>query len=390
MDILEHQINDLKILKNKLEESLKDIVFEDDKTMDIMNRISEKMDKIKRCSQVSCKQIEELKSIIDVLKVHQGLSIKLNKSGDILEIMKILCKESLKINFCCGAAIYFYNKDKKQLKKVLSIRIGKKEEEKIKNVSYIKSIPSENAKRNFFVMPYIGMGHETGQEFSLVLTPLITNGLIFAVNIIKAKKSIVELFDNTLEIIQNMADMTSYVINNNRLLKKNELLSVTDVLTGLFNSRYLDQLLFESNNRHWIEESPVSLIFLDLDGFKAINDHYGHKMGSTALVEVAHIIKNITRDYLTFRYGGDEFVIILQNTDTKKTSEIAEEIRRTIEKHELLTLHGIKAKVTASIGLSTFPNLSSSPGKLFSDADTMMYMAKEQGKNRIVRMKKQI
>lgn len=159
--------------------------------------------------------------------------------------------------------------------------------------------------------------------------------------------------------------------------------SKTDALTGLYNRGYFDETLINEINRTKRYGTEFSLLFLDLDNFKIVNDTMGHKTGDVALKGVADLILTAKRSEDTAaRYGGEEFVIILPETNKMKALVIAERIRSRAEQMELP--HGEKKfRVTLSGGLATFPADGEDAAQLIQNADKAMYIAKSQGKNNI-------
>jgi diguanylate cyclase (GGDEF)-like protein len=166
------------------------------------------------------------------------------------------------------------------------------------------------------------------------------------------------------------------------LLRRVEALSVTDDLTGLYNSRYLNQVLRRESKRASRSGRPLSLLFLDLDGFKSVNDKHGHLAGSRALVEAAGVIRKCARETdIAARFGGDEFAVILPDTGSEGAVAVAERVQERIFAHRFLAVDGLDIHLTASIGVAAFPDVASSAEELIKAADTAMYCVKDAGKN---------
>ena len=163
-----------------------------------------------------------------------------------------------------------------------------------------------------------------------------------------------------------------------RLFQKTRELSITDEVTPLHNFRYFHQALereLKLVNRYG---GPLSLLFVDLDRFKPINDQYGHLRGSRTLREVGFLIRAAVRETdIPARYGGDEFVVILPQTDADSAKILAEKLRRLVEGHTFLQEEGINARLGVSLGLSTYPSEASSKEALIRLADKRMYEDKE-------------
>lgn len=157
--------------------------------------------------------------------------------------------------------------------------------------------------------------------------------------------------------------------------------SYMDDLTSLYNQRYLPAVFEREISRMSRYDKKFSVLFMDIDFFKRVNDTRGHWIGSRLLIEVAKLIKTCTRacDY-SFRYGGDEFVIVLVDTTPENSHKVAERIRKTIEQHEFV-VGAEKVNLTVSIGLAVFPDHAKSTVELIQLADQAMYDGKRKSRN---------
>jgi diguanylate cyclase (GGDEF)-like protein len=186
-----------------------------------------------------------------------------------------------------------------------------------------------------------------------------------------------------LKTFMMLANQAGLAIENSQLYELVIEKSHTDTLTGLWNHGFFQNQLTQQLKITKLEEQTLSLIMIDIDNFKIINDTYGHQSGDFILKQIANILKDSSReiDYAC-RYGGEELAIILTKTDKEQGSIIAERIRKRIEDHSFKNLKSNDhLKITVSIGLASFPNDSSCSEDLIAKADKAMYEAKFSGKN---------
>jgi diguanylate cyclase (GGDEF)-like protein len=188
----------------------------------------------------------------------------------------------------------------------------------------------------------------------------------------------------TQRALKVLLEPAAVAIDNALLLKRAEALSVTDDLTQLYNSRYLNMVLRRETKRASRSGRPLSLLFMDLDGFKGVNDTHGHLFGSRALVEAAQVIKGSARETdVVARFGGDEFALILPDTGGEGAFAVGERIRDRVAAHTFLAGDGLNIHLTASVGVATLPDVAASAEELMQAADKAMYHVKETGKNGI-------
>lgn len=186
-------------------------------------------------------------------------------------------------------------------------------------------------------------------------------------------------------LLQELARALSVAVRNAETFEKTKRLTFTDDLTALYNSRFMALYLDRELKRCRRMKSPLSLLFMDLDGFKSVNDTHGHLAGSRTLVEVGAVLEETVRDAdILIRYGGDEFVILFPETPLSGGLVIAERIRQVIGSTKFLQSMGIEARVSASIGIAAYPESADDVRGLITSADRAMYEAKALGKDRVV------
>lgn len=157
-----------------------------------------------------------------------------------------------------------------------------------------------------------------------------------------------------------------------------------DDLTGLYNTRYIEIAIGHELKRAQRYKLPFSLLFIDLDGFKPINDQHGHLSGSAVLKQVAHVIRDVVREIdIPIRYGGDEFVVLLVGATSQTGLLVAERVRRRIAQEEFKLVEKGVVRLTCSIGVASFPDHGHDLGSLLKVADDNMYQSKKSGKNRV-------
>lgn len=159
-------------------------------------------------------------------------------------------------------------------------------------------------------------------------------------------------------------------------------LAYLDDLTHLFNVRYLHLVLEREVRNAQQTQVPFSLLFLDLDYFKSVNDTHGHLVGSKVLVEAGRLLKGCVRDNdVVSRYGGDEYVVMLRGTDSGGALKVAERIRRTFETQRFAVREGLSVQVTTCIGVASFPEHARDKDTLIDFADRAMYRGKKSTRN---------
>jgi diguanylate cyclase (GGDEF)-like protein len=221
------------------------------------------------------------------------------------------------------------------------------------------------------------------ETHSVICVPLRSRlrvlGVIELVNVDMAHFSEQELF-----FLRALCDYAAIAIENARWVKKIQDLTITDDCTGLYNARHLYKTLETEVYRSARFGYQFSVLFIDIDHFKAVNDTRGHLVGSKLLAEIGNLIKAQLRliDF-AFRYGGDEFVVLLPQTGKDSALVVAKRLRDALRASSFCREEGLNLNVRASIGLATYPNDARDARDIIRQADEMMYLVKNSTRDNI-------
>ena len=219
----------------------------------------------------------------------------------------------------------------------------------------------------------------TGQGDEMIAKQVIQAGAYdyFPKNRI-GEESLLRVIINTLEKARLKREIKN-------AQEKIAMMSIRDELTGLYNRRYFNEVVEKEVSRAARYETDLVLCMIDLDYFKKINDTHGHLAGDMTLSEIAGMLKKCVRESdLCCRYGGEEFTVIMTNTDIKGAEKVSERFRKMVA-HRLFKYNSSKFHCTVSVGIAAFnPELKQSSTELLEAADYALYQAKAQGRNRVV------
>jgi diguanylate cyclase (GGDEF)-like protein len=217
---------------------------------------------------------------------------------------------------------------------------------------------------------------------SLICSPLkVKDGITGVLRLINKRREN-SFSDEDLKLLVSISHTIAMIFEQAFLYRKIDEVTVTDDLTGLYNIRFLNRSIemeIEMSQRYG---SLFSLIFLDIDNLKKVNERFGHLAGSRVLIETARLLQdNLRKVDVTIRYGGDEFVIILPQTSIEGGFLVAERLRKIIEKYKFLKNENTPINMTASFGVASFPGNADSKEALLKLADKAMFRGKFSTKN---------
>lgn len=327
----------------------------------------------------------ELKELVNLLRVSQTIANCLDLDRLHSLVVDALAKE---IGLSRGVSYFIEKSDVLELREVRGVSdsagplLG---EAALANFD----VHDENADNFVRISDFI----PAGSVFIDDTAEGIDKAIILSIRFKNVLQGVVVFFN---EAGQDLPDVINYK-NLNFLLDQSSLafenaarftsaknLLYIDELTGLFNYRFLEVALDRELKRAERYGSNLSVLFLDLDLFKNVNDTHGHLVGSKVLKEVGSLLTKSVREVDTvIRYGGDEYTIILVETGMSGAATVAERIRRSIETNDFLAADGYAIKLTACLGYSCFPDDAKTKTELLDLADRAMYHGKASGKNRV-------
>jgi diguanylate cyclase (GGDEF)-like protein len=221
------------------------------------------------------------------------------------------------------------------------------------------------------------------ETHSIICVPLRSKlrvlGVIQLVNVDMSRFTDAELF-----FLRSLCDYAAIAIENARWVEKIQELTITDDCTGLYNARHLYKTLETEVYRSSRFGYEFSILFIDLDHFKTVNDTYGHLIGSKLLAEMGYLVKAQLRliDF-AYRYGGDEFVVLLPQTSKDQALVVAKRLRDAMRASQFCKDEGLNLNVRASIGLASYPHDARTAHDIIRQADEMMYLVKNSTRDNI-------
>lgn len=336
---------------------------------------------VKKCLEVRhlLKENLELKSYVDLYSASQRIvsTIDADKIYSIsvetlMEIIKADCGVFIQKKEDSGEYVIKANKniDINNVKHIIKYLIDLMERvsdyPNVEKISLYNREEIEEIYRKITFMMVIPL-RQGEKNFGYILLFRFFNRISFSAREIKDAEFLMKNIVSSFVNIQQFSEIKN--------------LAYIDDLTGLYNIRYFEEVLKREINKG-TANNVFSILFMDLDHFKEVNDTYGHLVGSKLLVEVGRVIKNCVREHdITVRYGGDEFCVLLTQTGLDEAVRIAERIRKTVENHKFMSRESFNIHLTLCIGVATYPQHSTSMLGIIEKADNAMYAGKNSTRN---------
>ena len=217
---------------------------------------------------------------------------------------------------------------------------------------------------------------------SVLILPLLVRDAVIGSLALAARRR--DAFPNDVRpALQLLANQVAVAVSNAAVMSRLEELATTDGLTGCFNKRHFHDELTQRMHAATRFGHNVSLVIVDIDHFKKVNDTYGHHVGDVVIRELGHILKRMrSGSDLVARFGGEEFCVLCDQTTTEGAAQLAERVRVELGQTSFDTEHG-PLQVTCSLGVATYPDHATSQETLFEAADRALYAAKHAGRNQV-------
>jgi len=326
------------------------------------------------------------RKIFEVTTLYE-ISQQINYASSARDILQLILRKCIEGLAAGRGSILMFDEESGRL--IVDVAVGEGVEPVTKRIEFApgegvagrvfesQRMLLDNAPSEPDFKPYPG---ETGSAIhNIMCLPLmVEKRSIGVMNIVNKRGS--GFGDADVAFAGTMASQIALTIEKTRLYE----LSITDGLTKLFVHRYFQIVMDNELKRAKRYGSCVSLILMDIDHFKKFNDTYGHQMGDRVLSLTALILREAVRSIdVPCRYGGEEFAVVLPETDAQNTYSVAERIRKAVEAYDFPSLEGGILKVTVSLGIASFPEHGTEKADLIKRSDEAMYWSKESGRNRV-------
>ncbi len=336
--------------------------------------------------------LKEMTRTVNELRVFNEIGKALTSTLDVGEVLNIIMQNISKLLTPSNWSLLLVDEEKKELYFEIAVGEGS---DKLQNLRLpigkgVAGWTAENVKPllvNDVLQDSRWCQHgDNLTKFStrsIVCVPLVSKGAVLGViELVNSKPN--SFTESDLHLLESISDYAAIAIENARNFKRVQELTVTDDVTNLYNSRHLHEMLEMEYERSKRYDLTFSIIFFDLDHFKLVNDQHGHLCGSKLLKEVGELVQASLRSVdIPTRYGGDEFVIILPETNKDQALDVAVRLRNCLKTKEFMKSEQLNLRLSASFGLATYPTDTKDKDELLRLADEAMYDVKASTRDNI-------
>lgn len=362
--------------------------------IDFFKKVIERLSKRRQNIISNLKIVASLKQKIQELQTLNEIVQAISSSLEPKEILRIIMEKTADLIKAEGWSVLLLDHDKRELvfeaaagaagKKILGMRLQVGQGVAGWVARYGQSLIVSDVTKD----PRFYSGVDKRTKFttkSILCVPMISRNKIIGVVEVVNKVGGEPFTQDDLEIFENLVAHITVALENAAIYRKMEEASLIDDLTQLYNSRYCNQFLDRFFTNRTSTRRSISLIFLDIDFFKLVDDNFGHLVGSETLQYVGQRIKRVVRSGdVVSRYGGDEYIVVLPNTDKKTAALIAERIRKEVSREPFSAYSNQKFSISVTLGVATYPEDAKSRDELIGKADKAMYEGKLSGRNKVV------
>jgi diguanylate cyclase (GGDEF)-like protein len=361
---------------------------------DFLQRVVDKA--IRRRNEIICNRqtVVSLKRKVEVLQTLNEVVQAINSSLKPKEILNAIMEKAAELIKAEGWSVLLIDSSTHELvfeaasgkagKKLLGMRlkIGQGVAGWVARYGQSLIVPDVSKDPRF----YSGVDERTKfQTKSVLCVPMRSQDNVIGVVEVVNKIGGDQFTQDDYEIFENVVAHLTIALEKAQMYRKMEKASQVDDLTQLYNTRYCNQFLDNFLLERKDTKAIISLIFIDIDFFKLVDDNFGHLVGSETLKIVGERMARVTRkNDVIIRYGGDEYIVLLPNTDKKTAAAIADRIRKEISREPFYAFGNKKFNITVTLGIASYPDDAKTRDELIGKADRAMYDGKLTGRNKVV------
>jgi diguanylate cyclase (GGDEF)-like protein len=354
--------------------------------VDVMLRAVEQTITVERLRRDRDEALSALEKRVHQLETLQGISRALTASLDLNQVLSYVVEAAVHLTGSNGGQLFLIDERTSQLQLRAARGPSDAGTQPLRQVSQDRLADHVLRANQPVLYPPAPPGVVTGglQPYPALYVPLRSREKMLGVLTVDNRTSKRPFTAADVGPLSTLADYGAIAITNGRLYAEVQLQSVTDSLTGIFNRRHFFALAEREFHRASRFGRPLSAIMLDIDHFKQVNDSHGHAVGDQVIVAVAKLCRTSIRAIdILGRYGGEEFVFVLPETDAGGARQLAERLRQRIEAMNFTTQAGTLT-CTASLGVSSTALQAADVHALVANADVALYAAKQAGRNRVI------